>query len=1009
MREELAAMEKEKEELMKPLIINFEKMVYTGMGVQFELKLSRADEKVVDKLRYIPSRGYIAARQVNTFHMDHYDQVVYVLNEIDHTMTISDEWKVKIQEYKDTPDFNITYDDAKKQIRINKTMKMRSMPYIYELGTFTNFASYNYYTISLAEISEFMEMIKSKTDLRRYIFKIDEATEKYLMELAEREKLLDQFADMKDASEIDFVFKGLDENGVPYQLKADQRVACKFDDTFGHRVLITFDMGKGKAQPVDAIVYTPYGPKQIGSLKTGDKVLTPYNEEASIIGVFPQGKVDIYKVTFSDGVSTECCGEHLWNVQSAVSKKRREGWKTKSINELKELKLKDKNGNSNWYIPITQPVDFRLNESFTLPIDPYVLGAILGDGCITDGTPRITGIDKEILNEVKKFHSLNNTKGAIDYRITEGKGRGENKLTTNLQRLGLWGCNSHTKFIPWIYLYTSIEERLRLLQGLMDTDGSIWGDKNTVTEFSSVSKDLIEGVKFLVESLGGVGRIQERKIGWRLNINLPGTINPFKLLRKAIKYEERDRKYLPTRAIVNIEFIGTKEAVCILIDHPSHLYLTNNFIVTHNTAIAIAQAERYNERVLFVCKADLKTNIVREVKKFTGKDVAVFSGIVPDGMAVDYMVGTKKQQYNVINYDIIGRAVKDKDDPSQEVMPWVQLINLAQFDRIIFDECHYMRNIDTQRSKGGRNSHSPKVMLLSGTPIVNRPGEMFPVLNIIAPITFYDPTAFLKQWTTDGIHIKNPSKMHKMLKRYMIRRERDKSSDPNRIPQYTELSPAAQKAYAKVMAGLYEALRKPNYKSEVHNILTEMLRLKQICSDDKVDFTVSLTEDALEETEAFPWNKVLVFSQFKDSQGEIAARLGPKARIINGDVTDKARYEIVDKFQDPKSDVKVIVTNITEGLTLTQAYTTIINDLWWTPKDHLQAEGRAFGRINDPHGGNSYYVLCENTIEDAIWALLEKKLKIIKTVIEDVYTKEKGYEDESLFEGLINLIKGGGM
>lgn len=423
------------------------------------------------------------------------------------------------------------------------------------------------------------------------------------------------------------------------------------------------------------------------------------------------------------------------------------------------------------------------------------------------------------------------------------------------------------------------------------------------------------------------------------------------------------------------------------------------------TAIAIAQAERHNERVLFVCKADLKTNIKREIKKFTNKDATVFSGIEPSALDIDLMIkDDKKQQYNIINYDIIGRAIKDKETEA-EFMKWVTLINMSNFDRIIFDEAHYMKNTSSQRSRAGMLLKSKKVMLLTGTPIVNRPAELYPILNIIDPITFSDQAVFQNQFTRiDGMP-KNLPQLHKLLKKYMIRRTRSNELDPNRITQSVELSNKARKHYAEVYEGLYTSLRNPNYTRDVTNILTQLLRLKQITADDKVDFTVGLTETCLEETNPYPWNKVLVFSQFKATQAEICSRLGNKAAIINGDVTDRYRYDLIDKFQDPSSDLKVIVTNIVEGITLTQAGTTIANDLWWTPKDHRQQEGRAFGRENDPHGGNAYYVLSEDTIDDVIWNLLERKLSISKQIIDDVF--ENVAQDNSIISDLMKQIRGG--
>jgi len=417
------------------------------------------------------------------------------------------------------------------------------------------------------------------------------------------------------------------------------------------------------------------------------------------------------------------------------------------------------------------------------------------------------------------------------------------------------------------------------------------------------------------------------------------------------------------------------------------------------TAIAIALAERNNLRVLIVCPANLKTMWARTIYRFTKKEANVLSGIEPDALALNTLFKTP-YQYNIINWDVIGREVGEGEN---KLMKWVEVLNFCNFDAIFYDEMHYAKNMESKRSRGARHLKAKNIVELTGTPLVNRPGELYPALHILNPEEFNDYSTFVNNYTDAKGYSKNTKALHAILARYMIRRTRKdvfgENLEPTRIPFEKVLSPRARAAYERVLQGIYESLRDPTKQYNVTSILAELVRCKQICSSDNCETTAELAQDALNDTQ----KKVIIFSQFKESQYTIKQLLGNECVVINGEVDDETRYDLIDKFQDMESGINYIVTNILEGITLTAAHTVIFNDLWWTPKDHNQAEGRAFGRVNDPHSGNAYYVQNINTIDEMIIQLLHKKMAIFKEVIDGV---EHTGANESLVGELIKMLRG---
>ena len=362
--------------------------------------------------------------------------------------------------------------------------------------------------------------------------------------------------------------------------------------------------GCGKAQPLSAKVLTPAGWVRMGDVKVGDNVITPDGKQASILAIYPQGKLPVYRITFVDGRQTETCGKHLWKTWGYWNSKW--SWQVRSTLEVSEQMKRRSGFVRHVFVPLVIPSE--LQSDHQLPIDPYLLGVLLGDGTITPARTAITTTDQQIVDECNSLLPTNHTlsKNRITYTIVAQKRisihdrpapKGANLLRQQLKELNLVNETSYTKSIPEMYRNGSTQQRLALLQGLLDTDGE--ASKNGGISFSTTSKTLASDVQKLVWSLGGISKISprftkyihngERRIGapsYRLSIRLPRPKSAFRLERKLSRLKENNQYSDSLRLrISSIDEVGEKECQCILIDHPDHLYITDDWIVTHNTAV----------------------------------------------------------------------------------------------------------------------------------------------------------------------------------------------------------------------------------------------------------------------------------------------------------------------------------------------------------------------------------------------------------------------------------------
>jgi phosphate starvation-inducible protein PhoH len=356
--------------------------------------------------------------------------------------------------------------------------------------------------------------------------------------------------------------------------------------------------GSGKAQPLDSLVYTPFGPVCMGDVKIGDEVCTP-NGVAKIIGVYPQGLKDVYKVICDDGASVECCEEHLWTVYDRA--KRVSSTKSLITTELKNLRdnLRTTDGRLRYALPVIEPVHF---EAQNVLMEPYLVGLLLGDGSLSNSNVILTSVDQEIVNyvltTVDDKYELKVCSDDISYRIVRKDiNRHTNHYKDLLKKYGIWGKTAYQKSIPNEYLYNCYDDRIALLQGLMDSDGGV--TREGQAEFYTSSEVLAKQVKWLADSLGGVASIRaknpsyicknEKRIGVRSYTVLLGLNDDsiaFRLPRKKMLCKPRT-KYFAKRRIAAVEFVGKKECQCIMIDDDKHLYLTNDLVPTHNTHCAV--------------------------------------------------------------------------------------------------------------------------------------------------------------------------------------------------------------------------------------------------------------------------------------------------------------------------------------------------------------------------------------------------------------------------------------
>jgi phage terminase large subunit-like protein len=383
--------------------------------------------------------------------------------------------------------------------------------------------------------------------------------------------------------------------------------------------------------PLDAEtpVATPQGWRPLSEIRPGDQVIAGDGSITEVLDAVDYPATPCWEVWLSDGTSLVCDDSHRWDVRLVASDPKG-SWRTVTLEEIRTLvhtgtrgnwrtgvrSVKrvaaagerpwlDSRGHARYQVPVCGPVQYPAQE---LPVDPYLLGVLLGDGALSSGSVRFHKTDPDLLERIRGVlpvglelvPATRRSSGSGDWRISGQKGR-VNSIIEALRDLGLWGLRSEEKFVPQQYLQGSVDQRVALLQGLLDTDGTCKGARGGVS-FGSSSPGLIEGVSSLVRSLGGLamsrrpyrssyvkadGTRVECRMAYRIGIRLPAEIAPFYGTAKASRYlgpvGGRSSGGL-VRSIVDICPAGERAVRCLTVAHPDERFIIKDYVVSKNSA-----------------------------------------------------------------------------------------------------------------------------------------------------------------------------------------------------------------------------------------------------------------------------------------------------------------------------------------------------------------------------------------------------------------------------------------
>lgn len=391
-------------------------------------------------------------------------------------------------------------------------------------------------------------------------------------------------------------------------------------------VMLAGPPGTGKGQPLHAPVLTPEGWRAMGELRVGDRLMDPVSGGVTrVSGVYPQGEQEVYRLGFSDGSWAECDRSHLWSLSSSPNGDLH----VYSLEQL--LHLFQKSALPELWLPLTTPVEFAEK---TLPLPPYRLGALLG---VAQYSP----------------YRRENMRARLQARVDEQAGL-EHKLGLTPSSPSAWteppasqsrwpalfapdpegGPASQGEFIPPAYLLGSSQQRLALLQGMMDTEGRV---REGQAEIRVSSARLADGLIGLVQSLGGVADMREEasaplSLYW-VRLSLPSHLSPFQSESKRALLGPGQ---LPLeRRLVRIESGRRQPTQCIKVESTDQLYLTEDYIVTHNTFLVSALAREAGVNVVKLNAGRLLGQYVGNSERNLERALACIRSLVPVLVMID--------------------------------------------------------------------------------------------------------------------------------------------------------------------------------------------------------------------------------------------------------------------------------------------------------------------------------------------------------------------------------------
>ncbi len=415
------------------------------------------------------------------------------------------------------------------------------------------------------------------------------------------------------------------------------------------------------------------------------------------------------------------------------------------------------------------------------------------------------------------------------------------------------------------------------------------------------------------------------------------------------------------------------------------------------TATIIAALETRSKKILIICPASLKINWQREIENYSDRPVYIAEG----------KKFSTESDFVIVNYDIL-KNFHDTDPKKKNG----SILNQSNFDLVILDEAHMISNPQAQRTKIINHfvKDIKRVWLLTGTPMTSRPMNYYNLLNIIESpvaqnwmayaIRYCQGYQFMagrrKVWNVTGAS--NLEELRDRTSKQILRRLKEDVLDlPDKIisPVYLRLK---SKEYEELMGEYYDWFdNKKDESSSLTVQFSKLMKVRKVIANEKTKQTIEFAENIIEQGK-----KVIIFTNFTDTLQTIYQHFGKQAVYLDGSCSKPHRQNAVDEFQE-NDKIKVFVGNLKAagvGLTLTAAEVVIMNDLSFVPSEHAQAEDRAY-RYGQKSNVLVYYPLYENTIEGAVYDILNRKKEIIRTVMGDQQPENVGDVVEEIL-GLIN-------
>ena len=435
-----------------------------------------------------------------------------------------------------------------------------------------------------------------------------------------------------------------------------------------------------------------------------------------------------------------------------------------------------------------------------------------------------------------------------------------------------------------------------------------------------------------------------------------------------------------------------KEAIEKLVKNKKFI-LADDMGLGKTTSTIIAALETGAKKVLIVCPASLKINWQREIANYSDRTVYIAEG----------KKFSDEHDFVIVNYDILKNFHDTKEIEKSEIMK-------INFDLVIMDEAHMISNPQAQRTKIANDiaSKSNRVWLLSGTPMTSRPMNYYNLLNLVDSPVAMNWMAYAKRycngfqfsvgkrkvWNVTGAS--NLDELRERTSTHILRRLKEEVLDlPEKIitPVYLRLK---SKDYEDLVGEYFDWYdQNPEESTSLTIQFSKLMKVRKVIAQEKINNTIELAENIIEQGK-----KVIIFTNFTDTLNQIYSHFGKTAVYLDGSCSKFHRQNAVDEFQT-NDKIKVFVGNLKAagvGITLTSAEAVIMNDLSFVPAEHSQAEDRSH-RIGQKNSTSVYYPLFENTIEGAIYDILNRKKKIISTVMGDDM-----FDEASSIEEMLNMI-----